>query len=212
MSLQQLRVVEDMLKQISESNRNHIYLKTTQLLTFKFTKMKRISFWSIMMMLMFALPLMTACGSDDNEISGSSYTTDEIIALLNGKWVVSGELSEINTKSGENFNGRYKGTIEFKGDKYTFDVTEGDKYNTDGYSRYLEEIIVGTNGKYTIIKKEGKNYINFNSMRDYSFEIVSLNKNSLKLTLDTDHVIFFDKNIYLVEKNGGHIYMTMSSN
>ena len=157
------------------------------------------------LLVMGLLPIFVACSSDDDS-SDVNLTSDEIVTLLKGKWEVSGELRANNTEIGETFNGRYKGTIEFKDNqKFTFVVTEGDKYYTDDISIYLEEVLVNDNYKYSTLKKDGKNYIAFGSNNQpYNFEIISLKKNSFNLVLNTDNVVN--------KKTVGRIYMTMYSN
>ena len=137
--------------------------------------------------IMGLMPIFVACSSDDDS-SDVNLTSDEILTLLKGKWEVSGEFRANDTEAGKTFDSRYKGTIEFKdNEKYIFSVTEGEKYNSS--STYLVEGIVNNRNYYTTLKKDGKNYISFRSRYSYSdFEIVSLNKNSFKLVLNTNNV------------------------
>ena len=151
-----------------------------------------------------------SCNSDDDENGLAELTHNQIIELLEGKWEVYGELKCIT--KGINFDGKYKGLIEFYGDKkFKFSVIEGDKFSsvTNNLGEispvYLEEYIVDDYYNYTILKKNGKNYIVFGSTYyPYNFEIVSLKTNSLKLILNQD--VIDDEQVT------GHLYMTMISN
>ena len=160
--------------------------------------------FTVLTMLMFI-----SCSSNDDSMD-VNLTPAEIKALLEGTWTVNGELRVSNSKQKESFDGRYKGMIEFKGNKYTFKVTEGDKYTVvEDYSIYLAEAIVCHTYEYSIVKIDGKKYIKFRThlgvpSGTFNFEIVSLNNNSFKLILDTDNVVDNEK--------VGRIYMSMYSN
>ena len=152
--------------------------------------------------------MLFSCSSDDDS-SDVNLTSAEILALLEGKWMVSGELSTTNSETQESIEDRYKGMIEFiNNHKFSFTVSEGNKYNVGDFSIYPEEIFVNDAYVYSLLKKDGKNYITFSTLLPqpsnfFNFEIVSLNKNSFKLVLDTDIVID--------NKTVGRIYMTMYS-
>ncbi len=160
---------------------------------------------------MLAMPLMTACGSDDNDNSGSSYTTDEIVELLTGKWAISGDILVTEIETGDRLGGTYAGDIEFK-DKKKFDR------NINKVKTEIEELKIDTNtplfnmiyytilrnyNPYSILKKEGKSYIVFtNDYRNFNFEILSLTKNTLSMKLNDD---------FEIDSRKIHITMTMVS-
>ena len=183
--------------------------------------MKRIQIWSMMMLVVMALPIMVACGDDNDNINNNGapdYTEAEIIELLTGKWEVYGELVATAYETNETFTDNYKGTIEFKTNKSVefkiTDATKKKKYSikyegqTYELESYYEEEFVDDYYKYTILKKNGKNYISFGSSSiSYAFEIVSLTKTTFMLRLD-DEIINKDNK----SKPLGHVYMTMVSN
>lgn len=163
-----------------------------------------------MMMLVFAMPLMTACGSDDNENNGSSYTSDEIVELLTGKWEIAGDIMVTEIETGKRLGGTYTGNIEFKDKKK---ISRSIKANTEieelkfNKSYPLHDIIYYTilsdHNPYTILKKDGKSFIAFN--KDYvyyNFEIESLTKNTFKMKLNDD---------LKIDGKSYHITMTMVS-
>ena len=83
------------------------------------------------MLAVMALPLLVACGDDNDDNSATAYTEAEIVELLTGKWEVYGEYKATNYDTKESFADNYKGTIEFKADKSVrFKVTDGTKYKT----------------------------------------------------------------------------------
>ena len=86
--------------------------------------MKKRFFISMSMLVCLVLPIMVACSSDDDD--EMSYTSDEIVEILNGKWGVSGDFRFI-FKDGDKMmtkEGNYTGTIEFKKDqKYAVQST-----------------------------------------------------------------------------------------
>lgn len=143
---------------------------------------------------MLAMPLMTACGSDDNENSGSSYTTDEIVDLLNGKWQVSGDAMLTEIETGKRLGGNYFGTMEFdkkQNCKWKFEnnptieelnFEKSKLYASNDFERLL--VYMFYNSNYSILKKEGKNYFVVSS--GYEFEINYITKSTFKMTLDKD--------------------------
>lgn len=169
------------------------------------------------MLAVMALPMLVACGDDNDDNSATAYTEAEIVELLTGKWEVYGEFKFTNYNTKESFADNYKGTIEFKADKSVrFKVTDGTKYKTtytyDGktyeYEFYVEEQIIDNYSKYSVLKKGGRNYISFGSSSNpYNFEIVSLKKNTFMLRLDRDVDNPENKSKVL-----GHEYMTIISN
>lgn len=180
--------------------------------------MKKVKIWSMMMLVAMALPMMVACGDDDEDNGASNYTEAEIVDLLTGKWEVYGELNLTAYNTNETFTDNYKGTIEFNANKSVkFKVTDGTKYSSsyttsDGQTHtdnfFIEENFIDTYHKYTILKKGGKNYIQFgSSSRGTAFEIVSLTKSTFLLRFDEEITDDNDKS-----KSLGHVYMTIVSN
>lgn len=141
-----------------------------------------------LMMTAFLSVGFISCGDDDGGSGISGMTTAEIQALLQGKWAVSGQY-ELNEqwiygveKDKNEEKGSYTGSIEFKLDgTYRFE-----SYDEEGDSIHLGEVLPSW-GKYTILKKNGKTYIAVETYDSYHdemlFEIVTLNKNSIKLVL-----------------------------
>ena len=158
---------------------------------------------ALLMFVLGILPMLVACGSDDDDDS-AELTSEEIVKLLTGKWEVYGELREYSYETKESFIDNYKGTIEFKENKnVTFKIKESDKYSSN--SLYFEEYLyIDDTDKYSILKKGGKNYIVFNSTFKSYFEIVSLKANSFRLVLDDE--LTYDK------VKVGTVHMTMISN
>ena len=154
---------------------------------------------------MFAMPLMTACGGDDNENNGSSYTSDEIVELLAGKWEIAGDIMITEIESGKRQGGTYTGNIEFdKNQKFNRSIeaeTEIEEFTKYGS---LENIIhfrlLGNYFGYSILKKESRNYLVFE--KKYNFEIISLTKNTFSMKLNDDVELGQEKL---------HITMTMVS-
>ena len=185
--------------------------------------MKKIKLLSILMLAMMTLPMMVACGDDNDDNGASDYTEAEIVELLTGKWEVYGEVkvnvyeTEGTILETDKITDNYKGTIEFKADKSVkFKITDATKqkasYTSDGqtheYEYYIEDAFIDDYYKYTILKKNGKNYISFGSSSNpYAFEIVSLTKTTFMLRLDDDIINSENKS-----KPLGHVYMTMVSN
>ena len=178
--------------------------------------MKKLKIWSMMMLVAMALPMMVACGSDKDDEGGSNvnYTTDEIVEMLNGKWAISGHVKcTSNQKDISDFTGDYTGTIEFTSDqRFTLSSSKMPyKIQGDVVDLPLENILVNK-GTYTILKKNGKNYV---QLKDYSlsfnFLIQSLSKNSFKLVEDEDITFdYYTGDHY--EDNTMHYYITMYSN
>lgn len=173
--------------------------------------MKNSKILSFMLMAMvLVLPTCISCSSDDDGGGSSNYTSEEITELLMGKWVIGGNIECKTTTI--NFNGQYKGTLEFKDkNRFSFSITEGDKYEYQtelngevvNKSTYLERSVVPSSGYYSILKRGGDTYLIMDNS-NFPFKIVSLKKNSLKLVLDED---FVDNN-----NENGHVYMTIISN
>ena len=175
--------------------------------------MKKLKIWSMMMLVAMALPMMMACGSDKDDEGGSNvnYTTDEIVEMLNGKWAISGHVKcTSNQKDVSDFTGDYTGTIEFTSDrKFTLSSSQIPfKVQGETYETTLEGILYDK-GTYTILKKNGKNYVQLDSF--YNFLIQSLSKNSFKLVEDEDIIFgYYTGDHY--EDRSMHYYITMYSN
>lgn len=168
--------------------------------------MKKRFFISMSMLVCLVLPIMVACSSDDDD--EMSYTSDEIVEILNGKWGISGEFRVIFPDGDKMVTkeGNYTGTIEFKKDqKYTvqsttlfeYEFTFNGKKENRKYT--LEKLLYGST--YSLLKKGGEYYITFGSSDYFSFKIISLNKKSFKLVLDEYY-----------EKSNETIFLTIVSN
>lgn len=193
---------------------------------------KKIKFWSVLMLAVMTLSVMVACGNDDEDNSPSAYTEAEIVDILTGNWGVYGEARVTAYDTNETVTDSYKGTIEFGTNKTVkFKITEATQkviytsYIPDGfhytYEHYIEELFIDNYYKYSILRKGGKNYICFGSSDNpFAFEIVSLKKNTFMLRLDNDIYNYKDQyfftNIILTVKDKskatGHAYMTVVSN
>ena len=172
--------------------------------------MKKMKLLSAILLTAMALSSMVACSSSDDEDGGGvSYTESEIVELLTGKWGVSGDLKVVENETGKVLEGNYTGHITFSSSKSistgsTSHCTRND-FDTEGLSddSYMNHQIFYNyffGSRYEIVKKDGKIYICIGPYSQNLFEIVSLNKNSLKLVLNQDW------------KNGTHVYMTVVSN
>ena len=159
--------------------------------------MKKVSLWSILMLVVLTLPLLTSCGGDDGDSSGSvNYTSDEIVELLTGKWEVYGHVktTSSNTDVIENIDGDYTGTIEFldtKKVKVNSPVIQEIKQTDPDGSKHTYKItlrdFISDYYKYSIIRKNGAAYISFGTGDEKwpnHYKIVSLTKNSFKLIRD----------------------------
>ena len=173
--------------------------------------MKKIKIWSMMMLVAMTLPMMVACGGDDdnNNNNGSTYSSDEIVELLTGKWDIAGDFIISDTENKQLMSGTYTGNIEFNANqkftrsiKVTVDGNESEATEED-VRKYLTSVFINNYYPYQILKKGGKNYICFD--KTYNFEIRSLNKTTFYFEMDQDLMS------YSGEKVEGHIYMTMVS-
>ena len=132
--------------------------------------MKKKYLLSIIMLVAMSMPLMVACSSssDDEDGGDVSYTESEIVELLTGTWYVSGEIKAVN--KGKRTEGNYTGTIEFKANKsfkssITSKCTRNDVHKEgEDDNEMIDDtidLILDNDYKYSIVKKEGKNYIVF---------------------------------------------------
>ena len=173
--------------------------------------MKQIVNWRLLFVVITMLSCV-ACSSDDEKIE---YTSDEIIDMLEGSWVIGGDLSIIsNSSEVANLSDSYKGTITFERGtsrinsyiKITETNTDVDDYHYKPEGMFISQS--GFKGCCKILKKEGKPYIQFGSDGSYYlglFEIVSLSKTSFKMVLDEDY-----ENLSNWEK-GCHVHMTLQT-
>lgn len=178
--------------------------------------MKKKYLLSIIMLVAMSMPLMVACSSssDDEDGGDVSYTESEIVELLTGTWYVSGEIKAVN--KGKRTEGNYTGTIEFKANKsfkssITSKCTRNDVHKEgEDDNEMIDDtidLILDNDYKYSIVKKEGKNYIVFRCDifdDNWYFEIVKLNKNSFMLALNQD--------VILKGEVLSHFYMSIVSN
>ena len=176
--------------------------------------MKRLKFWSILMLAVMLMPVTVSCSSSDDNKS-SEYTSDEIVKLLTGKWVITGDVIITQTETGKKMEGDYDGTIEFKeSQSFNRSITANCTHNdfpVEGYSddELLQKYVLyflDNYKKYTITKKNGKNYISFKGSINCDFEIINLEKTSMRLILDDNISSNYDDNI-----KTAHIYMTIIS-
>lgn len=179
--------------------------------------MKKYKIWSMMMLVVMALPLMVACGDDDsdsNDGTAAAYTEQEIMDILIGSWDVSGNLTiTFNDKEYQekNFSGEYTGELTFDPNEtnektYIYKIFGGDKL-----SDYYPEVLFIKNNypySYNLIRKDGNNYIKFDSSDDCYFEIQSLTKTSFRLVLDQDLKYY---NSETKERIVYHVRMTINS-
>lgn len=179
--------------------------------------MKKVSFWSIILIAMIALPMLVACSSDDdgNDGSAAAYTEEEIMSILKGAWDVSGNLTITynSAQFGEDIFDEYEGYIEFdpfnkNSRAYFFKVNNGKVIiETTNYSYHPERIFIyesmAKGNGYKLIRKSEKYFINFTKTEPYDFEIQSLTKKSFRMVLDED--------LYENGKVIGHVRMTLNS-
>ena len=163
---------------------------------------------AILVVLCFGL---VSCSSDDvEEGSNISYTSDEIVELLKGEWVISGHVQVLSLESNEKtIDSDYTGTIEF---------TEAKKYKISSSKMPYKEKGVASEvdisrflshaGTYSILRKEGKTYL---TLDNEPFLIVSLTKNSFRLIENEDVVVGYRFDGSSIEKVRYHYYITIVS-
>ena len=125
-----------------------------------------------------------SCSSDGDDDGSASYTSDQIVALLKGKWDIYGHVNVALSGSDRYIDGDYTGTIKFTNAQEYIITSSEIPYELDGknYNTNLSEIL-GSYFNYSIFKKDGKNYISFvNGM--YNFQIQSLQEKSFKFVED----------------------------
>ena len=168
--------------------------------------MKKV--YSTILMLTITIGVLNLCSCGGNDDGGGvSYTESEIVELLTGTWGVSGELKY--TEGDKRMEGTYTGSLEFRSNLHYYpslncNCTRND-FHSEGQNdnNEMKNIIyrsIPAYPVYSILKKDGKIYIVFSN---YSFEIVSLTKNTFKFVLDQD--IEYNGKIY------SHVYMTVVS-
>ena len=77
--------------------------------------MKKKTFWSIMMLMVMALPLMVACGGDDEGSSGGGAKDEDLIRQAIGTWMCT---ESTDSQQGQSYNGLMVGkevTINLNG-------------------------------------------------------------------------------------------------
>lgn len=156
--------------------------------------MKNIKILGIMICTVISIMLIEAC-SKDNSSEEISYTADEIVKILTGKWEIYGHVS-VSGDASQKVESDYNGTIEFKADqKYEAKstvISTGGINNINGETYTWDEDIYDYLGsayyyKYSILRKNGMYYIQFGSSSNpKTFRIVSLTEKSFKLVRDED--------------------------
>jgi hypothetical protein len=176
--------------------------------------MKKLKFWSMLLLAVMVLPLTVACSDDDEEEEEIDYTSSEIVDLLLGGWDVHGSLKVTsNDKNFETVSDNFKGTIEFKKSSngyqsFNFTITENDlDIKPEGRFIWLSS----PKGCFMITKRQGHPYVHFGCDGDYDdaglFKIVSLSKSKFKMVLDVDYYDYYN----LYDKIERHAYMTLIS-
>ncbi len=176
--------------------------------------MKKTKIWSMMMLAVMALPMIVACGGDDNN-DPPSYTEKEIVELLTGSWNVAGEYN-LDDKSTSFLVGTYTGNMHFKSDQtFTRTITTTSTINKSDLDEkmiatFIEEEFIRNYHKYSILKSGGQSYVSFRSSgTTYKFAIKELSKNSFRLVCDQD--VIDTTSDGKGEQVVGHVYMTIVS-
>ena len=153
--------------------------------------MKELRFLKVMLFTAFSIFMVEACSSDDDNGDDISYTSNEIIEILTGKWEIYGHV-RISGDTDRKVDSDYTGIIEFKADqkynaKSSIISTTGIN-NINGETYTWDEDLYDYLGdasyhKYSIIRKNDRYYIEF---AHATFQIMSLTKKSFKLIMDED--------------------------
>ena len=159
--------------------------------------MKKLKIWSIMMLIVMALPLMVACGGDDDGGGNVDYTAEEIVNILTGSWKIYGHVTTkvcyagfYNFPDESMIDQDYTGSIQFTADQKvtahgpTF--FEGKYYVNNGLEsatemKYAVNLYSLLRGTYSIYKSGGQTFIVINH---YHFRIETLTKSSFRLICD----------------------------
>lgn len=154
--------------------------------------MKELRLLEVMLLSVFSIFMVEACSSDDDNGDDISYTSNEIIEILTGKWEIYGHV-RISGDTDRMVDSDYTGTIEFKSDqKYSANSsvisTTEIQNNKSGKTYTINNDISDYLGdasyhKYSIIRKNDRYYIEF---AHATFQIISLTKKSFKLIMDED--------------------------
>jgi len=171
--------------------------------------MKRIKNLSKLMLAVMTMLVMVACGgSDDNK--SSEYTSEDIVKLLTGKWTISGDVLLTETETGNKMEGNYTGTLNFKENQSIESYVKANCTHSDFSENDLSWIInfhfLYNKYKYSVAKKNGKDYISIKGVTNsYDFEIISLDKTTMRLVLEGDYTRLLD------DKKNTHVFMTVNS-
>ena len=136
------------------------------------TIMKELKNWSMVIIMLITLPILVACGKDedkDNQDDGTAinYTIDEIKEMLYGEWDVCGNLSiSFPEATNDNFYDDFYGVLEFsKGEVdyiyLSLKVTKGKVYSKlyNGKPCYVENNLISESKKKCSIIRKMENTI-----------------------------------------------------
>lgn len=160
---------------------------------------------------------MVSCSSNDESGNDISYTSEEIVQILTGKWEIHGHVT-VSDGTNIKVDNDYTGTIEFKADQsYNakssvintvpgVSVAGSNKVYYDDLD--IQNYLSGTPYRYTILRKNSNYYLAFGSSNHpgSTFQIVSLTKKSFKL-VEEDKVFEWG-----AETQYRHYYVTIISN
>ena len=167
---------------------------------------KKFNMFAIIMVMM-QIVCFGSCSSDSDGSDGEvSYTSDEIVEILTGRWSIKGQINWENQSQTD--AGEYTGSIEFSKSEKRNWVSYLDApvtYEKSGEKSNLNKIIRSRRAgsdyeKYEVMRSNGKMYLCLPTSSGYwPFQIRSMNKNSFKLVLDEPLT------------SGGRLYVTMIS-
>ena len=180
--------------------------------------MRRKSSLSKFMLILMVSPMMVSCSSSDESGNDISYTSEEIVQILTGKWEIHGHVT-VSDGTNIKVDNDYTGTIEFKADQsYNakssvintvpgVSVAGSNKVYYDDLD--IQNYLSGTPYRYTILRKNSNIYLAFGSSNNprSTFQIVSLTKKSFKLVEEEDKVFEWG-----AETQYRHYYVTIISN
>lgn len=183
--------------------------------------MRRKSSLSKFMLILMVSPMMVSCSSNDESGNDISYTSEEIVQILTGKWEIHGHVT-ISDGTNIKVDNDYTGTIEFKADQSysakstVINTAPAISPSVEGsdkvvyYDDYdIQSYLSGTPYRYTILRKNSNYYLAFGSSNHpgSTFQIVSLTKKSFKLVEEEDKVFEWG-----AETQYRHYYVTIISN
>lgn len=173
--------------------------------------MKKLRFWSTLVLAVMMMPVMVSCGDDDDDNgsgggSNISYTPEEIVDILIGNWEVYGHYEiPVDNKVYESdytASATFKNRVGFDNYIYMYMDTSDVFYTLEyRYNKHYVNLNDLNNGYYSIIRKNGKSflrttmripYVRDRNSLDYKdlgfldFQIVNLSKTKLKLVADQD--------------------------